>query len=172
VSPGFRLRGASPASIGPLRLTSTAASPSIGAAGISLGQADALGPVGSGVTLRSAYGGFWPLAVGALPSLDLDADGRPAFLDPDDDGDGLLDVVETGTGIFVSASDTGTGSAKRDTDGDGFHDGVEVTAGSDPNDPDSRPISVPALSALARTTLMLVLIATGGRVLRRRSTHD
>lgn len=44
----------------------------------------------------------------------------------DTDGDGLYDAVETGTGIFVDASDTGTDPNVADTDGDGFSDGVEV----------------------------------------------
>lgn len=44
----------------------------------------------------------------------------------DTDGDGLADVVETNTGIFVSAADTGTDPAVNDTDGDNLLDGVEV----------------------------------------------
>lgn len=170
-SPSFRLRGLHPASIGPARLGSLAPAPAIGGAGISLGQGDCSGPSGSGTTLRSFYPGFWPLAAGALPSLDLDGDQRPAYLDPDDDGDGLLDEVETGTGVYVSASDTGTSSANPDSDGDGFDDGVEVIAGTDPTDPGSHPPSLPALPALARGALALVLIALGGFALRRRSTH-
>lgn len=46
---------------------------------------------------------------------------------PDTDNDGLQDGVETGTGTFVSASDTGTGPLAPDTDGDGLNDGPEVT---------------------------------------------
>jgi hypothetical protein len=53
--------------------------------------------------------------------------------DDDDDGDGLSDLVETGTGIFVNASNTGTNALNPDTDGDGFSDGLEVQAGSNPN---------------------------------------
>ena len=77
----------------------------------------------------------------------MSGDGIAAFLDPDDDGDGLLDEVETDTGVFVSGSDTGTNPNDPDTDGDGFDDGVEVTAGTDPNDPGSfpGPPSIPAL---------------------------
>ena len=53
----------------------------------------------------------------------------------DRDEDTLLNGVETGTGTFVDANDTGTDSALADTDGDGFDDGVEVAAGTDPTDP-------------------------------------
>ncbi len=41
-----------------------------------------------------------------------------------------------------------------DTDGDGFTDGAEVAAGSDPLDPGSTPpASVPSASALGRSVL-------------------
>jgi|GEM_PF-7068367 len=44
----------------------------------------------------------------------------------DTDGDGLADDVETGTGVYVSANDTGTNPNNPDTDGDGLTDGIEV----------------------------------------------
>jgi len=44
----------------------------------------------------------------------------------DADADGLLDAVETGTGAFVSAGDTGTSPVRADSDGDGLRDGDEV----------------------------------------------
>jgi len=47
----------------------------------------------------------------------------------DTDGDGLLDGVETGTGIWVSAQNTGTFPTKPDTDKDGLLDGVETNTG-------------------------------------------
>lgn len=43
----------------------------------------------------------------------------------DTDGDGLLDHVETRTGVWVSATDTGTFPLIADTDGDGLLDGRE-----------------------------------------------
>ncbi len=46
----------------------------------------------------------------------------------DSDLDGLLDHFETGTGIFVSATNTGTDPSKADTDRDGLGDGREVAA--------------------------------------------
>lgn len=68
--------------------------------------------------------------------LDLDSDGvsnaqefvrhtRPDLADTD--GDGLSDLAETGTGIWVSASSTGTHPLIPDTDGDGLADGVEAS---------------------------------------------
>jgi hypothetical protein len=56
----------------------------------------------------------------------------------DSDGDGLDDVVETNTGTFVDASDTGSDPSNTDSDGDGLSDGDEVnTHGTDPNNTDS-----------------------------------
>ena len=49
---------------------------------------------------------------------------RPA--DSDIDGDGLLDIYETGTGVYVDAQNTGTDPGERDTDDDGLSDGEEV----------------------------------------------
>lgn len=51
----------------------------------------------------------------------------------DMDHDGLDDAVETGTGIYLSATDTGTNPAVADTDSDGVADGVEVADGTNPN---------------------------------------
>ena len=54
--------------------------------------------------------------------------------DADSDGDGLSDSVETNTGVYVSATDTGTNPNNADSDGDGLDDGAEInTYGSNPN---------------------------------------
>ncbi len=82
----------------------------------------------------------------------------PVEVGEDSDGDGLIDSVETGTGTFVSASDTGTDPGKTDTDGDGINDGEEVTKGSDPNDVNSVPstplpvVTVSSVDNTAATT--------------------
>lgn len=56
----------------------------------------------------------------------------------DTDGDKLADSVETGTGIYVSPSDTGTDPADPDSDDDGLLDGDEVLIhGTNPNVADS-----------------------------------
>ena len=52
----------------------------------------------------------------------------------DSDEDGVPDAFETGTGVFVSAYDTGTLPGDEDSDDDGFDDGTEIGAGTDPND--------------------------------------
>lgn len=65
--------------------------------------------------------------------------------DGDADADGILDEHETGTGIYVSPTDTGTSATDADSDDDGFADGVEIARGSDPNDDDSTP--PPAIGA-------------------------
>ena len=64
---------------------------------------------------------------------------RTSPRNPDTDGDLLLDGVESGSGEFVNANDTGTDPTLTDTDGDGFSDKTEVDAGSDPNDIASVP---------------------------------
>lgn len=67
----------------------------------------------------------------------IQLDGTP-IASLDSDGDGLLDSVETGTGIFVNAQNTGTDAENPDSDGDGLTDGAEVnTHLTDPNDVDS-----------------------------------
>ncbi|MCB1133711.1 MAG: hypothetical protein KDN05_21510, partial [Verrucomicrobiae bacterium] len=53
---------------------------------------------------------------------------------PDTDNDGILDLFETNTGIYVSPTNTGTDPGLPDTDGDGYDDGVEDNAGSWLND--------------------------------------
>ncbi|MAC50486.1 MAG: hypothetical protein CMO45_09565, partial [Verrucomicrobiales bacterium] len=64
----------------------------------------------------------------------------------DTDGDGLSDGVETNTGTYVSATNTGTDPKKADTDKDGLADGVETNTGelvdeentgTDPNNADT-----------------------------------
>lgn len=58
----------------------------------------------------------------------------------DSDGDLLEDSVETNTGIFIDANDTGTDPSNPDTDGDLLEDGEEVNNEDyllNPNEPDT-----------------------------------
>ena len=86
----------------------------------------------------------------------------------DSDGDGLLDSVESLTGVFVDGSNTGTNPLVADTDGDGAADGEEVALGFDPLDAASTPapIAAPALSPPGLAFLALLLGAVAFAVVR------
>ena len=86
----------------------------------------------------------------------------------DRDEDTLANGVETNTGTFIDANDTGSNPALADTDGDGFDDGVEVAAGSDPNDSASTPgTPVPLLAPLSTLILGAGLLLAMRQGLRR-----
>ena len=103
---------------------------------------------------------------------DNESDGLGDVCDQDDDNDVLLDIHETDTGVFISASNTGTDPFLADTDGDGFDDGVEVAFGSNPNDASSFPgsVDVPALAAHWQLALVLVMLGISVTWLSRRYT--
>jgi hypothetical protein len=86
----------------------------------------------------------------------------------DRDEDGVLDGFETGTGVFVSATNTGTSPAAFDSDGDGAGDALEIAAGTDPNDPHSFPGApqVPAVPLPALALLLAAMLAAVRRPLR------
>ncbi|MDB4805064.1 hypothetical protein OAH16_00510 [bacterium] len=96
---------------------------------------NSLDPDGDGLLTRIEK--FWGLDPNVADSdTDKDGDGLTALVeilelltDPnnaDSDGDGFNDGVETKTGIYVDASNTGTDPTKEDTDGDGLLDGDEA----------------------------------------------
>jgi DNA-binding beta-propeller fold protein YncE len=87
----------------------------------------------------------------------------------DRDEDTLGNGAETNTGTFIDANDTGTNPALADTDGDGFDDGVEVAAGTDPTSSSSFPGSVPILGPLSVLVLGGGLLAAMRIGLRRRA---
>jgi DNA-binding beta-propeller fold protein YncE len=93
---------------------------------------------------------------------DNELDGLGDECDQDDDNDAALDIYETNTGTFVSATDTGSNPLLADTDSDGFDDGLEVALGSDPNDAGSFPGGVPALGPAWQLALVIVMV--GGAV--------
>jgi len=79
------------------------------------------------------------------------------------------DIVETGTGVYVSTTDTGSDPFDADSDGDGFTDGWEVAFGSDPNDPlETSPRRLPALGLWGQGLLLLALAGSAARGLRLR----
>lgn len=95
-------------------------------------------PIGkSNLSSYENLAGFWYNETGS--STDTDGDGIPDDLDNDDDNDGLLDIYETDTRVYVSPTDTGTDPLIADTDGDTHGDGNEVVLGSDPNSDVSVP---------------------------------
>jgi uncharacterized delta-60 repeat protein len=81
---------------------------------------------GDSIALQSdgkfVVGGFSYNALGNADFAILRYEG-----DPDSDEDGILDIYETGTGIFVSPTDTGTNPTNPDSDADGLTDGLEVS---------------------------------------------
>jgi hypothetical protein len=98
-----------------------------------------------------------------LDQLDTDGDLAGNVCDDDDDGDSLLDAVETDTGVFVGAYDTGTDPLLADTDGDTYDDGEEVAFGTDPTNPSSYPVvAVPGLP-LPGVVLLAAAIAAVSR---------
>jgi YVTN family beta-propeller protein len=95
---------------------------------------------------------------------DNDEDGQGDVCDDDDDNDGLLDIVETNTGTFVSPSDTGSDPFNADSDGDGLDDGTEVSFGLDPN---TANVSAVPLAPVVPLLLAALMAATGLRSIRR-----
>jgi hypothetical protein len=97
----------------------------------------------------------------------FDQDALGDACDTDDDNDGLLDTVETGTGVYVSPANTGTNALDVDTDDDGATDGFEVANGFDPNDPNDPPAVIPLLPLWGSLLLGAVVVVAAGRTLRR-----
>ena len=91
----------------------------------------------------------------------------------DRDGDNLSNGVETGTGIFVNANDTGSRPDRADTDGDGISDGDEVANGTNPNVAEGSGFVslVPSLSVWG-LVLLCGALASAGLIGGRRRRGD
>ena len=70
----------------------------------------------------------------ASNNLDLVMGFRVAAASIDTDSDGVDDLAETNTGIYISPTNTGTNPNSADTDGDGVPDGLEVKEKTSPVD--------------------------------------
>ena len=70
------------------------------------------------------------LSIPITAVADMDGDGIPDNQDTDIDGDGLANGLETNTGTYVDASNTGTNPLDADSDDDGYNDGSEVNGTS------------------------------------------
>ena len=79
---------------------------------------------------------------------DYNGDGNLDGVLYDSDGDGLNDFIETNTGIYVSATNTGTDPNNSDSSGDGLEDGFVVAAGLDPTTNYSVLFTASAINAL------------------------
>ncbi len=129
---------------------------------------DDLGNTETDAALRALANTDGPLTYTCVPP------GSGDRLGIDRDQDTLLNGVETNTGVFVSASDTGSNPALADTDGDGFDDDVEVNNLPTPTDPNNpldfpgAPAAVPLLSPLGIGALAGALQLAAGFGSRRR----
>ena len=97
----------------------------------------------------------------------FDHDSQGDACDTDDDNDGLLDTVETNTGIYVSPTNTGTNPLDADTDGDGVRDGTEVANGWNPFNPNDPPATIPLLPLWGTLLLIGIVLFAASRLLRR-----
>lgn len=99
--------------------------------------------------MDDAWETLYSLVVGVNDSTgDADTDGSSNLQeyqrgtlpnDSDTDDDGLTDGVETATGTFVSAANTGTNPLNPDSDADTYGDSYEVVQGTNPNLSNSVP---------------------------------
>jgi hypothetical protein len=80
---------------------------------------------------HDAFDWDYALAWRMVDLADTDGDGLPDVIDDDDDDDGLLDIEELNI--------HGTEPLVWDTDGDGYGDGEEIIAGTNPLDDSSYP---------------------------------
>ncbi|MCG8315284.1 MAG: GDSL-type esterase/lipase family protein, partial [Pseudomonadales bacterium] len=102
--------------------------------------------------------------------LDNEFDLLGNLCDNDDDNDGLLDSVETNTGVYLSGSDTGSDPFRADTDGDGVNDAEEIALNRNPNGEGTLPLvnQVP-MPFWMMTLFALAICIFGVRTLSRKA---
>lgn len=81
----------------------------------------------------------------------------------DRDQDGVPDPFESGTGVYVSRENTGTDPDQSDSDGDGYSDGAELEAGTDPNRADDR-LEISGIQVIDETGVEIQWNAVAGRI--------
>ena len=94
-----------------------------------LPTADLLGNTIKGLNLQELSGGQ-TLSIPITAVADMDGDTIPDSEDSDIDGDSLANGIETNTGTYVDASNTGTNPLDADSDDDLYNDGSEVNGTS------------------------------------------
>jgi hypothetical protein len=105
------------------------------------------------------YGGFVGASV-LLPDLDTDSDGVVNELDADNDGDALADAEELSGSPWLPAS-VESDRNDPDTDDDGFDDGAEALAGTDPTDALSL-LQITGIGVSASTNMYIEWLARDG----------
>ena len=96
-------------------------------ASVAVGDADGDGIAGTADNCPTVANGPAQAGIpGVGNQTNTDGDAMGDACDPDDDNDGLLDGVETNTGVFIGANNTGTDPVNPDTDVDGCADGEEL----------------------------------------------
>lgn len=94
------------------------------------------------------------------PPVDTDGDGTADFVDTDSDGDGAFDAHEILGGDGIAGTGDESDPLLPDTDGDGFSDGGEYAAGSNPAAPSSTPAGIFMVLREGETDMATVHLST------------
>jgi len=94
------------------------------------------------------------------PPIDTDGDGIADFMDTDSDGDGAFDAAEMSGLDGIPLTGDESDPLVEDTDGDGFSDGGELAAGSDPSNGSSRPTGIYAVLREGQMTTATINLST------------